>query len=295
MKAKKKSPKAMSKKTVSKTKMSSKAVKKAAKKPVKKVAKKTKVKVEKKVTASKKQSGKKKDSPKVYFRRKSDFYMKNGDTRLIKGGQLDDAMNIKIPFRRKADLARCEKLTDNELIKIVMEQNPEAYKILFKRYEKSLFIYMFHLVRNKDEVEDLLQNVFTKTYKNLHRFDLERKFSSWIYRISHNEAVNFIKRKSKRRLVSWEEITTSKDKLVTSVEADDSADIFMHKEIAKEMDDALDMLPAKYKKILLLRYFNEYSYQKIGEILDKPVNTVGTLINRAKRKLVEVIQDKKDR
>ena len=291
MKAKKKSPRAINKKAASKSKKKTKASKKTVKKAVKKAKP-----VAKKNAASGKSSAKKsRKDLKVYFRRKSDFYMKNGDPRLIKGGELDDAMNIKIPYRRKSDLARCEKLTDNELIKVVMEQNPEAYKILFKRYEKSLFIYMFHLVRNKDEVEDLLQNVFTKTYKNLHRFDLERKFSSWIYRISHNEAVNFIKRKSKRRLVSWEEITTSKDKLVTSVEADDSAEIFMHKEIAKEMDDALDMLPAKYKKILLLRYFNEYSYQKIGEILDKPVNTVGTLINRAKRKLVEVIQEKKDR
>ena len=291
MKAKKKSPKASDKKTFSKSKKKA----KASKKPARKVVKKPKAVAKKKVVAEKSSAPKKKGASSVYFRRKSDFYMKNGDTRLIKGEQLDDAMNIKIPYRRKSDIARCEKLSDNELIEVVMKQNPEAYKILFKRYEKSLFIYMFHLVRNKDEVEDLLQNVFTKTYKNLHRFDLERKFSSWIYRISHNEAVNFIKRKSKRRLVSWEEITTSKDKLVTSVEADDSADIFMHKEIAKEMDDALDMLPAKYKKILLLRYFNEYSYQKIGEILDKPVNTVGTLINRAKRKLVEVIQEKKDR
>jgi len=229
-----------------------------------------------------------KKTPGFLLRRKSDFCLG-----VVGDGKINDEMNIKIPCRRKSDIARCEKLSDNDLIRVVMGQNPEAYKILFKRYEKSLFIYMFHLVRNKDEVQDLLQNVFTKTYKNLHRFDLERKFSSWIYRISHNEAVNFIKRKSKRTLVSWEDITTSKDKIMTSVEADDNAEIFMKKEIAKEMDDALDMLPAKYKKILLLRYFKEYSYQQIGEILDKPVNTVGTLINRAKRKLVEVVREKR--
>ncbi len=260
-----------------------------------KIKKKSLVAVKKKTVSKSKKTSKSAKTSSVYFRRQSDFYLKNGDTRLIKDGEIVDEMNIKIPYRRKADVARCEKLGDNDLIKVVMNQNPEAYKILFKRYEKSLFIYMFHLVRNKDEVEDLLQSVFLKTYKNLHRFDLERKFSSWIYRISHNEAVNFIKRRSKRKLISWEEVTTSKDKIVMSVDADDSAEIFMHKEIAKEMDDALEMLPPKYKKILLLRYFKEYSYQQIGEILDKPVNTVGTLINRAKRKLVEVIQEKKDR
>lgn len=289
MKSKKKSTVASRKKTS----VRAKKIKAIVKKTSKKTPKKTKVAVKKSAAKKTKSIAKKQKSLKAYFRRETDFYMKNGDTRLIKSGKPAKMPDLKVPFRRKSDLVRCEKLSDNDLIRVVMEQNPEAYKILFKRYEKSLFVYIFHLVRNKDEVEDLLQNVFTKTYKNLHRFDLERKFSSWIYRISHNEAVNFIKRRSKRRLVSWEDITTSKDKLITSVEAEDSAEIFMHKEIAKEMDDALDMLPVKYKRILLLRYFNEYSYQQIGDILDKPVNTVGTLINRAKRKLVEVIKEKK--
>lgn len=185
-----------------------------------------------------------------------------------------------------------EKLTDSELVKIVMNENPEVYRILFKRYEKSLFIYMFHLIRNKDEVEDLLQDVFTKTYKNLNKFDLDRKFSSWIYRISHNEAVNFIKKNSKRRTVSWEEINVSKDKLAANIETANSAEIFVHKEIAAEMDNALDMLPVRYKKILELRYFDEYSYFEIGKIIGKPVNTVGTLINRAKKKLADIVRMK---
>ncbi len=284
MKLKKKSPTALKKKVSPKLKKS------------KKISKNKKSIAKKKTVSPKKTSVKKnKKAIGIYFRRESDFYMKNGETRLISTSSNKDTMDIKVPYRRKSDIARCEKLSDNELIEVVMTQNPEAYKILFKRYEKSLFVYVFHLVRNKDEVEDLLQNIFTKTYRNLHRFDLERKFSSWIYRISHNEAVNFIKRKSKRRLISWEDVATSKDKLTTSVEAEDSAEIFLKKEIAKEMDDALDMLPVKYKKILLLRYFNEYSYQEIGEILGKPVNTVGTLINRAKRKLAEVVSETEDR
>ena len=211
----------------------------------------------------------------------------------MKAGKKSKDIFSRSKARHKSDVSAYAGLSDSELVEIVMKRNPEAYKALFSRYEKSLFIYVFHLVRNKEEVEDLLQNVFMKTYRNLHRFDQSRKFSSWIYRISHNEAVNFIKRKSKRRLISWEEVTASKDKIVVSVDAEDVAENFRHREIAQEMDDALDMLPAKYKKILMLRYFDEYSYRKIGEIIDKPVNTVGTLINRAKRKLVEVVREKR--
>lgn len=227
-----------------------------------------------------------------YFRRRSDFYFSNGKTRFMLDFE-PEKLDPKIPYRRKADFARCEKLSDGDLVKIIIEQNPEAYKILFKRYEKSLYIYIFHMVRNKEEVEDLLQNVFSKTFKSLKRFDIERKFSSWIYRIAHNEAVNFIKRKSKRKLVSWEDVSTSKDKLDISVEDKDVSEILMQKEVSKEIDDALKEIPEKYRKILAMRYFEEYSYEKIGKILGKPVNTVGTLINRAKKKLFEVIRRKR--
>lgn len=229
-----------------------------------------------------------------YFRRKSDVYLKNGKTKFMFGFK-PEKMDVKIPYRRRSDLARCEKLSDGDLVKIILGQNPDAYRILFKRYEKSLYIYIFHMVRNKEEVEDLLQNVFTKTFKSLDRFDTERKFSSWIYRIAHNEAVNFIKRKSKRHLVSWEDVSTSKDKLDLSVDAENVADIFMRKEISSEIDKALEAIPEKYKKILMMRYFEEYSYQKIGKILGKPVNTVGTLINRAKKKLFEVVNEERGR
>jgi len=230
---------------------------------------------------------KKKSSKKV----KQEVFFK-----LKKNGKLENKSKIKIEKkysenRLETDKLR-EKLTDNELVEIVMNENLEVYRILFKRYEKSLFIYMFHLIRNKDEVQDLLQDVFTKTYKNLNKFDLDRKFSSWIYRISHNEAVNFIKKNSKRRTVSWEEINVSKDKLVANIETANGAEIFAHKEIVAEMDDALDMLPVKYRKILELRYFDEYSYFEIGKIIGKPVNTVGTLINRAKKKLAEIVRIK---
>ena len=237
------------------------------------------------IKISKNKSGKKflEKSKKKIERRKTIF------------GETSAKKSKKKYFRRKTDVSEFENLSDSELVSFVMKKNPDAYKILFKRYEKSLYIYIFHMVRNKEEVEDLLQNVFAKTFKSLNRFDIERKFSSWIYRIAHNEAVNFIKRKSKRILISWEDVSTSKDKIEISVEAEDVAENFLHKEITKEVDDALEKIPEKYKKILMMRYFDEYSYDEMGKILGKPVNTVGTLISRAKKKLFEVISTERER
>ena len=191
------------------------------------------------------------------------------------------------------DLKKYEEFDDNKLVDITRKQNIEAYKILFGRYEKSLFIYIFHFVRNKEEAEDLLQNVFAKTYKSIHSFDTSRKFSSWIYRIAHNETINFLKRKNKKRFISLEDISSNKDKLQMSFEGKGSEELFWQKEISKQVDEALERIPDNYKKILKMRYFNDYSYQKIGLILSKPVNTVGTLISRAKKKLLEVIEEEK--
>lgn len=193
---------------------------------------------------------------------------------------------VKAPF----DVIKLEELNDVELVKIVQEKNCIAYGELFKRYQKKLFGYIYRLTRDKEEAEDILQNVFIKTYRNIHHFDISRKFSSWIYRIAHNEAINYLKRKNKRYIVSWEDITTSKDKIDTASDDESMDEIWLHEEITEEIDSALEKLPKQYRQILDMRYFKEYSYAQISEILKKPVNTVGTIINRAKKKLLAIVK-----
>ena len=193
-------------------------------------------------------------------------------------------------LRKSNNLIDCSELGDSELIEIIHTKDKEVYRELFSRYQKKLYAYISHLVGSMEESEDILQNVFIKTYNSIEHFDQSRKFSSWIYRIAHNEAVNYLKRKSKRYTVSWEDITTSKDKLDTSSSEEVPEEKMMHKEVTKEIDDALDKIPPKYKYVLHLRYFDEMSYEEISALLKKPVNTVGTLINRAKKKLLEVVQ-----
>lgn len=181
-------------------------------------------------------------------------------------------------------------LNDNELINLVRETKPERYAEIIERYQGKLFAYLYRLVGNREEAEDLLQDVFIKAYKNLHSYDSSRKFSSWVYRIAHNEAVNYIKRKSLKRFISWEDISSTKDKLESRSTEDGADDAWIRKEAINDVDQAINGLPIKYKQVLLLRYFSDKSYEEIGEILGKPVNTVGTLINRAKKKLSEEME-----
>ena len=228
------------------------------------------------------------------FRRKTDLVWKSSKSQTLLVRPFSPEGSLLF-YRRKSDIERCSNLSDNELITVIHTQNREAYRELFARYQKKLFTYIFHLVGNRDETEDILQNVFQKTFKNIENFDTSRKFSSWIYRIAHNESVNYLKRRSKRYTVSWDDIATSKDKLDTATNDELPEDKFARREITREIDEALSQLPKKYQQVLKMRYFQEYSYDVISGILGKPVNTVGTLINRAKKKLLEVVEYQKNK
>ncbi len=189
------------------------------------------------------------------------------------------------------DKPETEALSDSELVKIIRENDPERYSEIIERYQTKLFIYLYRLIGDREEAEDILQDVFIKTYRNLNSFDTSRKFSSWIYRIAHNEAVNYIKRKSLRRFIPWEDITATKDKLEMSSVEEGVDKAWMRKETNQEIDQAISRLSFKYRQVLVLRYYSDKSYEEISEILGRPVNTVGTLINRAKKKLAEELSD----
>lgn len=193
-------------------------------------------------------------------------------------------------MRKKGLIAK--NLNDSELIECLKCKNPEVYKELVRRYSKRLSVYLYRLVGSKEESEDLLQNVFMKVYKHCADFNTSRKFSSWIYRIAHNEAVNYLKRKSKKHFVSWEDISTTKDKLETKSDAKSPLENWISKEKKKDVEEALEKIPEKYREVLELRYFQDKSYEEISKVLKKPVNTVGTLLNRAKNKLFEVVGER---
>jgi RNA polymerase sigma-70 factor (ECF subfamily) len=177
------------------------------------------------------------------------------------------------------------ELTDNELVRLIREHDQERFSEIIDRYQTKLFVYLFRLVGDRDEAQDLLQDVFLKSYRNLASYDTNRKFSSWIYRIAHNEAVNYIKRRSLKRFIPWESVTATKDQLDLSSAEEGAEDAWIRKEMNQAVAAAIDRLPMKYRQVLTLRYWSDKSYEEISEILGRPINTVGTLINRAKRKL----------
>lgn len=189
-------------------------------------------------------------------------------------------------------ISECEQKNDLQLVVLSLD-NPEYYYCLMKRYEIPLMNYVRKLSGiNQSDVEDVLQEVFMLAYENLNDYDRQFKFSSWIYRIAHNQTVSMLRKKTKiYRDISWDEHDL--DQILQS-------DFDMEKIIFQNLDyqnllHIIDLLPLKYKEVLLLKFVEEKDYQEISDILRKPIGTIGTLINRAKKKLIQEIEKTKSR
>ncbi|MDD5489128.1 MAG: RNA polymerase sigma factor [Candidatus Moranbacteria bacterium] len=177
----------------------------------------------------------------------------------------------------------CGKRTDEEIIEFA-KVNKECYALLVERYEAKLARYIKRISNPpKESVEDILQSVFLKVYENLNAFDSSNKFSSWIYRIAHNETVNFWRKDKKRS----ETVSLDANEFLRNTIVDRQN---IGEEVAQKLDgqiisDMFGRLNRKQKQALDLRFVNELSYGEIATKLGKPVGTVGTLINRGKKML----------
>ncbi len=172
---------------------------------------------------------------------------------------------------------------DEELVTRTLSDNRE-YLHIMGRYEAKLMRYVLRIASfSREEAEDVLQETFIKAYQNLNDFDRSFKFSSWIYRIAHNEAINALRKTSRfPTLAPTEQNESVVEHLADSLDLERELDHRLHKE---RVLAALEALDAKYRNVLVLKFLEEKSYEEISDILQRPVGTVGTLVNRARKQL----------
>ena len=183
-----------------------------------------------------------------------------------------------------------KKISDEKLVELVRSKNKELYSEIVKRYQEKLLRYTGYLLKNDDYAEEAVQNGFIKVYKNLFRFNVKRKFSSWIYRIVHNEAINYIKQKKKEISLETNNDFSALLKSRENIELN-----FEKKEIKNKVHKCLTAIPMKYKIPLVLFFLEEKSYNEISDILRMPIGTVGTRINRGKLLLRKICNKKRGR
>ncbi len=179
-------------------------------------------------------------------------------------------------------------MKDEEVVVATLRE-PALFGHIIDRYESQLCRYINRLgVRVREDQQDVLQEIFIKVYKNLHGFDTNMKFSSWIYRIAHNEAISWFR---KRNVRPEGHLVSESDDILNLVKAPEkSQEVLFDGELnAVTINNALSQLDAKYRDVLILRFFEHHEYEDISDILQIPIGSVGTLIHRGKQQLKKYI------
>lgn len=183
-------------------------------------------------------------------------------------------------------------MDDKELVALALKEK-ENYEYLMQRYEARLLRYIIRLsgVR-KEDAEDILQESFLKVYKNLNGYDPKLNFSSWIYRITHNEAITHLRRRKARPKIAD---TEDSNLLMDFVKSDPGFGADVEKKyLAEDLGKVIDSLDKKYREVIVLIYLEEKSYKEVSDIIKKPIGTIATLLSRAKKQLRnKIINNKK--
>jgi len=182
-------------------------------------------------------------------------------------------------------------LTDQEVIARAREGREAAYRELIGRYERPVFSLIYRLVRNREQAEDLAQETFIKVLNALDRYDPAYKFSSWIFKIAHNTALDQLRRKGPE-VLSLDGSPHARDAsevsatTLTAVAADEDPEAYASsREIGREIEAAIATLRAEYRTAILLWHVEGRPYEEIAEIMGVPLGTVKTYIHRGRNEL----------
>ncbi len=171
--------------------------------------------------------------------------------------------------------------TDESVVNDIINGNLDAYSKIIMRYQDKLNRYVIFLIHNNEVAADVVQETFIKAFKYLRSFSPEYKFSSWIYRIAHNEAMNSVKKN--QRLI-YKDIETLPD-----LSYDQNLEELIDKKILKiNVHECLNKLSPKYRDVVQLAYLENMKYDEISDVLRIPTSTVGVRISRAKSNLKKI-------
>lgn len=188
-------------------------------------------------------------------------------------------------------------LEDFKLIDMAVDGDEKAYAKLLTRYKRPVYHMILKMVRNVDDAEDLTIESFAKAFKSLHRFKKDFTFSTWLFRIATNNTIDFI-RKKKINTLSISNTYTDDDGQSVSIEVEDGSlnpqEVAIKAQKEELIQVFVNMLPAKYQKLVRLRYYNELSYEEIALELEAPLGTVKAQLHRARELMYDLIKNKKE-
>lgn len=182
-------------------------------------------------------------------------------------------------------------MTDQEIIGLILQGDRNRYKLLVERYQSIVFRTCMGFLHNKDDADDLTQDIFIQTYQTLHAYKGEASFSTWIYRITVNASLNKVRKSSKNQFLQRLENVFGSEKgkeynLPVS-DTENPETLIIQAERNDWVEKALNSLPEKQRTAIVLSKYDDLSQREIAVIMETTEGAVEALIQRAKANLRE--------
>lgn len=180
---------------------------------------------------------------------------------------------------------------DYKLVNLAIAGDEKAYAELLDRYKDAIYYMLLKMVNNKSDAEDLTIEAFGKAFKNIGQYTPNYAFSTWLFKIATNNCIDFI-RKKKANLVSLDQTSEDQDSYGTPLQADtpDPEEDMIKSQRMALTRSVVEKLKPRYKTLVELRYFKEYSYEEIANELNLPIGTVKAQLFRARELLYNILK-----
>jgi RNA polymerase sigma-70 factor (ECF subfamily) len=182
---------------------------------------------------------------------------------------------------------------DYKLVKLAVKGDERAYAELMDRYKDAIYYMLLKMVNNKNDAEDLTIEAFGKAFKNIEQYTPNYAFSTWLFKIATNNCIDFI-RKKKANIVSIDQTEEDSDIIpppLQSTTLDPEEDMIKNQKVDL-MRNVVNKLKPRYRNLIELRYFKEYSYEEIAQELNLPLGTVKAQLFRARELLFNILKNK---
>ena len=182
---------------------------------------------------------------------------------------------------------------DSAVVAAFLSGEARCFDELMRRYQDRLTNFVFRMIGDRGRSEDLVQETFVRVYRHLHRFQQDKKFSTWIYTIASNLAKNELRNRSRNPLVLFQQIKASWDADHRPLEWEDNTyrpdDLFRKRHLREQVEKAVEKLPTHHREVFVLRELEGKTYEEIAEITGVNLGTVKSRLNRARNNFAAVI------
>jgi len=183
---------------------------------------------------------------------------------------------------------------DLELVLLAKDGDQDAFAKLLGRYWDSIFFMLLKMVHNKDDAEDLTIEAFGKAFRNLMNYTPEYAFSTWLFKIANNNAIDFIRKQKGKTVPIDSQGKNPEEESQIQLQSNilDPEEELIRKQKAILMKEVVDQLKPRYSKLVNLRFYREFSYEEIAKELELPIGTVKAQLFRAKELLYTILKNK---